>query len=100
MAYDSDITSKARDLVVLDRARAKIARGWCQGDYRDTKGGVCLLTAIGDSLNDIEGCLKGRDCNRWCDILGADADWNDAPGRTQAEVLARFDAAISKLGEA
>jgi hypothetical protein len=100
VAYDSEITERQRDLLILEKARERIARGWVQHTLCCDRG-VCVMGAL-DSL-----CA---DDGTWARCLGAlglsddgsyglrpAARWNDAPGRTQAEVLARFDAAISKL---
>lgn len=53
MEKQSDVTT------VLIKARAKIARGWCKGGYRDGGDGFCIAGAIYDS---------------------ADAGWTDAGG--------------------
>lgn len=97
---------------ILKRARALVERGWCQGTYSRDERGVASLS-------------KSQDCS-WCSVgaldtaAGSDSDkylaaydelataitpggdvgvvkWNDAPGRTQAEVLAMFDRAIASL---
>jgi hypothetical protein len=78
----------------LREARALIERGWCQHDMRN---GDCV-------------CIRGAllfTFRRWDLEMEADkllkvatgfqgylGDWNDAPERTQADVLAAFDKAI------
>lgn len=102
MAYDSDITPKARDLVVLERARDRIAEAWWHAPTPSTRTPVslCVLLAVrfaaekvGASRMDALAHLGFCGVNATVEAVA----WNDAPGRTQAEVLARFDAAISGL---
>lgn len=91
---------------VLTNARALVAQGWTQGDWRD---GSCYCAAgalrsvtrgmLGDAWVEAVAALKaaiGR--HRFCgdrEIIG----WNDTPGRTQEEVIAAFDRAIAALKE-
>ena len=110
MPFDSEITTKSRDLIVLEKARERIASGWCQNRRWDQEGNVCLLGAIADATHTRVGnpgnveALVGamgftRSSGPISPILQA-VEWNNKPGRTQAEVLARFDAAIEKLSNA
>lgn len=46
MAYDAAITEKSRDLIVLEKARERIARGWCTLEREDKHGNVCLRGAL------------------------------------------------------
>jgi|ERR1700677_1000200 len=102
--FDAEIEEKSRDLIVLERAREKIARGWCQNRWRKD-GAVCIVGAIADAIDDVDqvAVRRGHNCTHWIDLMDAlgapraDAIWNDARGRTQAEVLARFDSAIARL---
>ena len=95
----------------LEDARALVKKGWAQ-DYNAMALGsaVCdprskaaarwcangaLVAATGDADSPI--------CSMAYDVLRAAAEtdgslsaWNDAPGRTQAEVLALFDKALGK----
>lgn len=98
MAYDSEVSDLTSDLLILQRARDELVRcGWMQGTTGDPAKcePVCLLGTLGPHVT----------FTAWHNLavlLGFaemdDAfDWNDAPERTQAEVLARFDAAILKL---
>lgn len=96
MAYDKEIEPKSRDLLVLEKARERIARGWCQNWFSDDRGGLCIIGALSEAVGS-----KG-DMKPWAILLGFDfrnpaSTWNDAPGRTQQEVLDRFDAAIERL---
>jgi len=100
-------------VAVLQRAKERVAAGWYQGGYalidgeRYSGAGPFLV----DDLARVQRvCAEGA---LWCEV-GKDGlaferareflqhivgvrlipDWNDAPGRTQAEVLDAFDAAI------
>lgn len=107
MPFDSEIPTRSRDLIILEKARERIARGWCQrADQHDDN--VCLVRAVSDVLGyhryDPYGGIFAPDVQRAIGALGLfsgdtgePSKWNDAPGRTQAEVLARFDAAIERL---
>lgn len=101
---------------LLTQARAVIERGWCQGCFaRDAEGQPVAAT---DPLAETF-CIRGatrvvspnddaRERAHWhlenaiIDVTQRSytslASYNDDPGRTQAEVLAVFDAAI-KLAE-
>lgn len=91
----------------LREARALVERGWTQEAY--------ARNASGDDLEDVDGEFDDTEPVCWCmagammkagledeaDKFVLDAigeryipEWNDAPERTQAEVLAAFDKAI------
>jgi hypothetical protein len=85
----------------LRQARALVERGWMQGDYADADCECfCALGAIqmavcGEPDNDFS--LRTRPLEQlFQQALGVKSivNWNDANGRTQAEVLAAFDKAI------
>lgn len=93
------------ELPVLVKARAKIAdpADWGKG-RRGNSGNrpmttCCAAEAVEETCDDYElrvrafAKLRGAANipNLWCAI----ADWNDAPERTHAEVLAAFDKAIA-----
>lgn len=91
----------AQDVKALERARARVAKGWCQGWYAKGKSGkdVSILSkyavqwcAIGAFKTHMpagaESALKQA-----IDTYHVIA-WNDAKQRTQEEVLAAFDRAI------
>lgn len=96
-------------LDVLVRARALVERGWCTGvEARDEHGNQCDES---DSPSAVSWCMIGavyRGARKEDDIAlarkaarcltatvgGLLDQWNDAPGRTQSEVLAAFDRAI------
>lgn len=106
-------------VTVLRKARELIARpgGWTQGaSARDARGGVvsiakdtatcfCTLGSLGAAAA-VTGFLywSARDAFRLANEEAMEvgiALWNDAPERTQADVVAAFDKAIehaSRLG--
>ncbi len=77
--------------VLLDAADLIERDGWCQLASMDNEGRRCVGQAF---------CDTGTDYDAACDALvgaltaeGFDGDeiaWNDAPGRTQAEVVAKL----------
>ena len=104
---------------VLTEARKLIAQGWTQGCYHDVDDGLncyCLAGAVGaaeagsvrlakgrvkfifysriKSIQSLSDCLGGK--GRGHDAVGLVTEWNDAPGRTQEDVLALIDRAIAK----
>lgn len=92
---------------VLVRARERVARGWCQRALRlplDGSERVCLLGAFvvedgGWVNNAVWGTAGGSAAKRRLDrFLGWSwADWNNAPERTQRDVLDLLDAAIAEV---
>lgn len=98
---------------ILIQGRTKIERGWCQGFTAIDVNGrftgaegqdAVAFCAIGATQNHqhpgeewAARHLLRLALGPCCDDLGI-AGYNDAPGRTKAEVLALFDAAI-KLAE-
>lgn len=91
---------------VLRAARALVEKGWTRGGYsHDAKGEQCSYT----DPQAVEFCafyaiVRALTTEGWADgcwdalkaAAGSDSIiiWNDAPGLTQAEVLAAFSAAI------
>lgn len=98
---------------VLKKARALLEKGWCQGHY-----------AIGESGREVDAMSKSARCFCIDGALiranGTDSEyiataaivraalgkaafspigWNDAPGRTQSEVLDLMDRAIALASE-
>jgi hypothetical protein len=80
----------------LKAARAMIERRWCPQGGSDEQGGVCALVAVirqyprpGQKYEPTMRFL--REALDWKCI----PEWNDTPGRTQAEVVAAFDRAIA-----
>lgn len=94
----------------LAKARELVAAGWCQGNTAINATGapvnasspevarVCAMGAMdraGDWANDPKRTSAMAEA--LYGVLNNDSivDWNDAPERTQAEVLAAFDKAIA-----
>ena len=102
-----------RVIEVLQKAKEKVAEGWCQGalarwsDGRvlatgpidagrlDTAAAVCVSGAIQNYVGTTDNHLEAL-AFMFLQLAIRDgaACWNDAPGRTQVEVLDAFDAAI------
>lgn len=89
---------------VLKESRALIEKGWCQIHTAVNHSGQSTWTGCPTAC---KWCAFGAvmavtgDWNKPYAILrdltvGSLAEWNDAPGRTQAEVLDLFDRAIAK----
>jgi hypothetical protein len=91
------------DIRYLTAARALLAKGWCQGTLNHWDPNSCdivahcsigaIVAAYGEYL------IPGRLIDAVQAAIGTRhvARWNDAPERTQQEVLAAFDRAISIL---
>lgn len=93
----------------LIAARALIEKGWTQDAYaRDADGAACSVNddratcfCMNGAVMRVAGIYRENDALMVFTALGSAAGvtryshhWNDAPGRTQAEVLALFDKAI------
>jgi len=68
-----------------------VSRGWCQGSLGPIEGPNCLVGAMSYSKADLpEGFYK---------FLGASGliSWNDAPDRTEGEVIGVLDQYIAEL---
>lgn len=87
------------DRAVLEEARRILQRGWCQNTTR-RDGKRCLLAALEDAHDRVHRTLPTTSFlpHRWAKLLGLQptriVEWNDAPERTHAEVLERFDRAL------
>jgi hypothetical protein len=95
---------RSQDWIVqkLTEARALIAQGWCQGDYYEDSDCGTKYCAVGA----IRAAAEDQSYFYCLDYLGQTLafmigsgrynvpNWNDAPGRTQQEVLALYDRAI------
>ena len=95
----------------LRHARKLVAEGWVQGSSfapavpgRDDKLLYCASGAIIEGAHAAGGSVSfstwtEREARRKLleanQISGKITDWNDAPGRTQAEVVAAFDKALA-----
>ena len=92
-------------LKLLIDARALIEKGWCQRAFAKNKYGIkvtphdpsavcfCMVGAIKRfwSSQEYKACLCLADFTRPHSLLS----WQDAPGRTKAEVLEVYDKAIA-----
>ena len=92
---------------VLTEARKLIAQGWTQGEYKRVVDGVecyCLSGAIHqaapyDNPRGLEFAalfLSLRADDFYLSSSSNLTEWNDAPDRTQEDVLALIDRAIAK----
>jgi hypothetical protein len=64
-------------------------KGWCQFRFLDEDGGTCLAGAGEASAKSVSGWWQAREfLHRYLDI--DPTIWNDAPERTQAEVVAKL----------
>lgn len=88
----------------LKKARALLARGWCQGSLYEGSSKApeyCILGAIysvapeKSEQDDVVNAVRAALPNRCIGI----SYYNDTPGRTQAEVLEVIDRAIEGLGD-
>lgn len=99
MAYDSESKPVNADLLVLQRARDRVAKGWCQLAYGFNGGPVCATGAlVNEGADDLRrfNAMLGFHMSPH-DLEDYLTTWNDRPGRTKAEVLERFDQAIDRL---
>jgi hypothetical protein len=97
---------------LLTAARALVLKGWTQGFYARTPAGECVSpeseTAAAWCLS---GALMAANDGTYDDGMEAEyraftllqeavaapiPDWNDEPGRTQAEVVEALEKAIEK----
>lgn len=105
---------------LLKAARERVAKGWCQGWFAKDAAGEETLEELGDAC---AWCVRGaiyasakhgepesvsaemalhdtlKDSGAALSVVGPLEEWNDAPGRTQAEVLDLFDRTIARLTE-
>lgn len=95
----------------LQHARSEVAKGWCQGMLGNDAGEVCAKGAlhhgVGRDISNTEGTEYWDTYFAAMDYLLKDVvielpagydplvQWNDSSIRTQEEVLALFDKAIS-----
>ena len=103
----------------LAEARKLIAQGWTQGTFRNGERGkhcYCLAGAVvtvnipnlgaldAEAYADSPGIGALSDClgRRVYSVYALDrlTEWNDAPDRTQEDVLALIDRAIAKEAKA
>ena len=98
---------------VLRAARALIEKGWCQGAWAFNKKKESRAPGSTDAICFcLDAAIWRTDCSVWqhtiavrkiCKTIGLEPyprllrDWNDAPERTQAEVLKALDDTIARL---
>lgn len=109
MPFDSEVPEKSRDLIVLEKARERIARyGWTSGELCNEAGQFCLIGALAGAPRQASTSTDDQiyydNAEPFVGLLGFDSveaayTWNDAPARRQDEVLSRFDSAILHLSE-
>jgi hypothetical protein len=107
MPFDGRTFEQQDDVLdLLRRARERVARGWVQ-HIHEADGAFCIVGAVHreicDSLHrsagwDLFGQITGElrrelPFGHWTKAL---PEYNDTPGRTQAEIVALFDAAIAR----
>jgi hypothetical protein len=97
------------DLRMVDHlisAKALIEKGWCQHDYEDAFGNVCMLGAIGQAEDHplankaeelLEECLPKWYLNKLKKRgeMVEVHEWNDRPSRKKQQVIAVFNKAIA-----
>jgi hypothetical protein len=91
------------DPVLLRAAEIVRERGFCQGPWR-TDGPVCAAGAVGQAGGDLglsRAMMEAR-LLEFARVLGGSAagdvhEWNDAPGRTAAEVAEALERAAYGL---
>lgn len=93
----------------LREAREYLVRhGWNRNGYEGPDGSVCMMGAVNAVVGsspydgereDIIGPMRGLLLRGAETSVPYPAWWNDAPERTQAEVLAAFDKAIALAEE-
>lgn len=83
---------------ILDKAADKIVEcGWCRGVRRPR---VCAVNAMAAAVKD-GFCHASLALRQHLGLSGRSvADWNDAPGRTQEEVIAKLREAAAAEREA
>lgn len=81
---------------ILLRGKTNICReGWSQGSDAARGKGRCASTAMFRETYMVSKIVEASAFFRRAnDIKGSIVNWNDAPERTQTEVLAAFDKAI------
>jgi hypothetical protein len=103
---------------ILQEARALVAQGWCQGPYTTVRAGQRCYCTVGALLEVLNGEVRSDQqmdsrlfsLVQWRSFRalteaarrlslgyqGAIA-YNEAPGRSQEEVLALFDEALTEV---
>lgn len=94
---------------ILEEAKVKLKKGWCQGAFALNEWGEtvssrspmahrwCLMGAIESSANKAVSGSAVMTTVMEVTGIGGLARFNDAPGRTQAEVIEVLDRAIARF---
>lgn len=99
MPFDATGFQQTTAATLRAAARHIEKHGWCQGEMFSDAGASCAVGAI-FSVTGLVGlplCCKALEAvseHIGCDKL---SEWNDAPGRTAAEVIAALRAAADSL---
>lgn len=94
----------AKDVLIGAR-EAIMTRGWCQGNYSDSIGAVCLLGALrcgsgGHPLAPVVTQGFQDAVSRILFKIDTDIDrWNDKKSRTKEEVLQLLDETIASIND-
>jgi hypothetical protein len=85
---------ESETVTILRAARERIERGWCQG-IGSIGHSFCALVAL-STLFAPEDALDNEPLRLLRKAVGQERiiEWNDAPGRTKADVLEAFSRAI------
>lgn len=93
---------------ILNRAADLVEQGWCQGNYEREENGVVLMCAAraislacDESSSSIQTEIESDMAVRnKVQALGFESTigWNDAPGRTQAEVVSLLRSVAAEQG--
>jgi hypothetical protein len=99
LRWESDSTLDDASKLLLKAAALIEERGWCQREQESDDGRLCALGALhyADGNRPYDGVSKlGQKArNRLCRAIGTDrvgSQWNDVPGRTKEEVVAKLRA--------
>jgi len=93
---------------VLEHARGLVLQGWTQGNFTRGYGRMqtwCMWGAIVRANAVVRGARITKTEERDIEMVfrhrtrGSIIDFNDAPRRTQGEVVAAFDAVLASLSE-
>ncbi len=104
----SEALEKMKQVAILKKARAKIEKGWCQDYLATTDKGTpvseksrraakwCVLGAVGAVTKSSREAFRCQQLLR--EVAGVDflSTWNNAPGRTQEQVIRLYDKAIAR----
>lgn len=93
-----------KEILIAARAKIEAPERWTQGKFARAKNGACIGPQTAGAVRwcSIGAIISVGDLPSYDLLLAAIggewntvAEWNDAPNRTHAEVLAAFDRAIA-----